>query len=634
MKTSVIRYRVADFLKQYAPFNELSEEDLLALAASGRVVFHESDEYIFRKNQQKGPSIWVIQQGSVEIIDETAQGDQLRDLLGEGDVLGSELEPAPYRYSAKTTSDVILYAIDAKQFARLAGSNAQVARYFTAQSSIDEGYGDQARSSQAAGGDKGTWLDAPGPSTDFLREHLLAVSAGVTIREAAAKMVRASSDWIAVESENHRPLGIVSDRELRRHVAEGSSGDTLISTIMNAPLATAAQGLGAGDCFLLMMKHRSRTLAITRDGGSESELEGVVTDSQLALSSGHNPAFLVDQLLEANKVEDWSRLLEHGKQISSSALTGPASVDLSCQMATEFLKALLDSIIRQSEVELAAEGHALPPLPYCWLLFGSAGRAELLVPCQPEIGVVFDDSVTGGNVPEYFSAVLEKTLGYLSNSGLVASSGAVLGNVIPASQSLAAWKQVFQSRIADPISNFVHQTRTLFDFQLLSGDRRLLTELKKVIALDLQQSGPFIAILSNDTLSNLPPLTFFHGLVVELDGAQRDTLDIAATALGPIVDAARVFALAAGNLDTTGTLGRLEAAAISSPSHATVLHGAAQAFRIAAYQQAIAGFSEGNDGSIIRPSILTRYDQRLLKRAFDAIQQLLEVSSTVFDVAA
>ena len=114
MKTSVIRYRVADFLKQYPPFNGLSETELLKLASSGRVVFHESDEYIFRKNQPKGASIWVIQQGSVEIIDETPQGDQLRDLLAQGDLLGSQPGSEPYRNSAKTTCDVILRRSDAQ----------------------------------------------------------------------------------------------------------------------------------------------------------------------------------------------------------------------------------------------------------------------------------------------------------------------------------------------------------------------------------------------------------------------------------------------------------------------------------------------------------------------------------------
>jgi CBS domain-containing protein len=630
MKTSVIRYRVADFLKQYAPFNESSEAELLALAASGRVLFHESDEYIFRKGQQRGTSIWVIQQGSVEIIDETAHGHHLRDLLGQGDLLGGEPDAAPYRYSAKATSDLILYTIDAKQFADLAAGNVQVARYLAAQSSINEGYGGETPAKDAVA--KATWLDAPGPSTDFLRDHLLTICASGTVREAAAEMVTASSDWIAVVNEDTRLLGIVTDRDLRRHVAEGSSADTPITSIMNTPLATAAPRLGVGNYFLLMMKHRSRMLAITNDG-SDPVLGGVVTDALLSLSSGHNPTYLVDQLLGANKVEDWIRLLEHGKQLLSSALTSPANVDLCSQMAAEFLNALLDSVIRQSEVELAAEGRIIPTVPYCWLLFGNAGRGEILVSSQPEIGVVFDDSVNNSDVSAYFSAVLKKTLGYLSRCRLIASSGTVLGNATPASHSLEAWKQVFQRRIADPISHSVHQTRSLFDFQPLAGDRRLVAELKQVIARDLQDVGPFIAILSNDTLSNLPPLTFFHGLVVELDGAQRDTLDIAATALSPIVDAARVFALAAGDLETTNTLARLERAAVSLPTHSAVLRGAAQAFRIAAYQQAIAGL-RGGDGSIIRPSILTRYDQRLLKNAFDAIQQLLEVSSTVFDVAA
>src|SRR2546430_10134876 len=48
-----------------------------------------------------------------------------------------------------------------------------------------------------------------------------------------------------------------------------------------------------------------------------------------------------------------------------------------------------------------------------------------------------------------------------------------------------------------------------------------------------------IPLLANDTLANLPPLTFFHGLVLELDGAQHDTFDISSTALFPIAAAAR-----------------------------------------------------------------------------------------------
>ncbi|MCC5021818.1 MAG: hypothetical protein J6386_03005 [Candidatus Synoicihabitans palmerolidicus] len=47
VKTSSISLRVADFIKKYPFFDYLEEADLLALARSGRVKFHESDELIF-----------------------------------------------------------------------------------------------------------------------------------------------------------------------------------------------------------------------------------------------------------------------------------------------------------------------------------------------------------------------------------------------------------------------------------------------------------------------------------------------------------------------------------------------------------------------------------------------------------
>ena len=74
MKTSVIRQRVADFLKQHAPFDALAEQDLLELAGSGRVKFHESEEYLFRQGDAKGQVVWTIQQGRVELLAEDTAG--------------------------------------------------------------------------------------------------------------------------------------------------------------------------------------------------------------------------------------------------------------------------------------------------------------------------------------------------------------------------------------------------------------------------------------------------------------------------------------------------------------------------------------------------------------------------------
>src|SRR5688572_4721942 len=112
MQTSVILHRVADFLKQYPPFDALSAADLLDLAGSGRVKFHESEEFIYWQGDPKGPFVWVIQQGRVDLLD----GETLRDVLGAGDLVGLDRLT-----SARTASDVILYALDAAKFEALAG---------------------------------------------------------------------------------------------------------------------------------------------------------------------------------------------------------------------------------------------------------------------------------------------------------------------------------------------------------------------------------------------------------------------------------------------------------------------------------------------------------------------------------
>ena len=80
MKTSVIRQRVADFLRRHAPFDSLEEQDLLELAGSGKVKFHESDEYVYWQGDAKGAFVWMIQQGRVELLEQSGGQERLEIL--------------------------------------------------------------------------------------------------------------------------------------------------------------------------------------------------------------------------------------------------------------------------------------------------------------------------------------------------------------------------------------------------------------------------------------------------------------------------------------------------------------------------------------------------------------------------
>src|SRR5262245_25507839 len=115
METATISYRVADFLKKYPPFQVIDEDDLLALAGSGRVRFHERNEHILSQGEAHKHHVFVIQQGVVSLWADSNGLLELRDVRGAGDLLGVErFNGAPAcLYSARAATDVLLYALPA-----------------------------------------------------------------------------------------------------------------------------------------------------------------------------------------------------------------------------------------------------------------------------------------------------------------------------------------------------------------------------------------------------------------------------------------------------------------------------------------------------------------------------------------
>ncbi len=211
MKTSVIRQRVADFLRQHAPFDSLSDGDLLELAGSGKVKFHQSEEFLYRQGEGKIPQIWVIQQGRVEVLDESDGTERVHDVLGEGDLLGLDrfVGVGSFQYSARTLSDVILYGVGAAELEGVIARYPEVERYLSARFSMAGGPGFERRS----------WLDAEAPPLSFLRARhgrqnyfcleLPRLGEAYSTRSAIRVMLEKNVDAIRIDDST-----ILSAREL------------------------------------------------------------------------------------------------------------------------------------------------------------------------------------------------------------------------------------------------------------------------------------------------------------------------------------------------------------------------------------------------------------------------------------
>jgi len=591
MKTSIIRQRVADFLQRHTPFDAISADDLLALAGSGKVKFHESEEYLYRRGDAPGPFVWVIQQGRVELLDEVEGEERLRDVLGEGDVLALERFTATGACgrAARTATDVILYGVAADLFSETVARYPAVERFLAAHNSA----------SGVLGFNRTSWLDVAGPPLEFLRARLVTVPEGTAADKSAAARAQSRNGEAALVDTSGRAVGLVG-------------GDC-------PPVV--APDYSTRDAVRAMLRARSEQVLVAEDGVPQ----GILTGTELAMFCGFDAAGLVDAIRQSESIAEIEPLLKQAARLVVEALAQPRDVEDCCRISAEVSAAAAEACVRMAERNVVAAGIAKAAEPYCLVLFGTSARGDLLGAGLPTVAAVYDDSDKALRP--------EDQLFFLVLAGELATQMHACGAEGPAldwpagaqpSMPHSEWKRLFTETIRNPLMNDLFSRREFFDISQLAGDEAIFAKLRDFVLAELQEEGPAIALLANDTMGHVPPLTFFRGLVLDIDGAQRDSFDIELAMIGPLTDAARVFALAKRSLAPTNTIERFAAAALEYPDGAAVIAEAAEAFRIGLYYQALAG------GSSITPGDLGKFDQLLLKTAFSGIQRFLAYTLATF----
>ena len=130
MDTAAVSYRIVDFLKTHPPFSAMSDTDLLALTTAGRVKFYEANDFILWQGEPHKVHVFVIQQGTVSLWDDSGERATLRDIRGAGDLLGIERFNGARAclQSAKAESDVLIYAFAEADFDNAARKVSACAR--------------------------------------------------------------------------------------------------------------------------------------------------------------------------------------------------------------------------------------------------------------------------------------------------------------------------------------------------------------------------------------------------------------------------------------------------------------------------------------------------------------------------
>ena len=597
MDTAAISYRVADFLKAHPPFNAMDEADLLELASRGRVKFHEANDYILWQGQPNQFKVFVIQQGTVALWDEQGERPELRDVRGAGDMLAVEQFAGAdtCAYSARSSTDVLIYVFPAFDFEALVLKYPVARQYVAAYGDVTADYRGLNERRQA--------------HDVFLHEltaqrTLQTCDEHTSIRDAAQTLQSAAADAVAVVDADHRALGVLTADTLLAWVADGAGdADQPVRTLVRrappavAPDASVAEGL------LALAETGGSALAITSDGSLGGQLQAVVTPRDFSPVFGDQPLAILREIPQATSIRELRALNQRVRAFALAHLATAASFDWIARVTHLADVAVVGRLIGLTGQESAEA---------CWCVCGSSGRQESLTRLAPLVVLITDGAPAPGAHQAVWDALAE--CDYLPQHHLPFDASFYAASVGDWTKRYAGW-------LDDPVMNQFYQSRAMLDLRPIAGRRDLWEAISRAVAA--RANRRFLTLMANDCLDSLPPLTFFQDAVVDDSGAESGVFELQRSALGPLVDVGRVFAVAAGTPLGSSTLERYAMARKLLPDHESIFREAADTLRVVLWQQARVGISQGTDGAELPPTLLSRYDRQVLKAGFRSIHRLI-----------
>jgi CBS domain-containing protein len=178
---------------------------------------------------------------------------------------------------------------------------------------------------------------------------------------------------------------------------------------------------------------------------------------------------------------------------------------------------------------------------------GSQGRHEQSARSDQDNALVLDDSATEAD-DDYFKAMARIVNDGLDACGYVYCPGDVMASNPKWRKPLQTWKKYFNHWITVPEEEALMHANIFFDLRCVYGDAGLVDELKESIRDDAKRNELFLALMAKNAMNFQPPLGFFRQFVLEKSGDHKNTLDIKKHGIMPIVEIARIRALAAGEM--------------------------------------------------------------------------------------
>lgn len=607
---------ITTFIQNIPPFDSLPKQILANLVRELSINYVRKGESLPPKGINE-PRLYILRKGAVsclsvkgELISRLGESD-LCDAFYHSDSLPSNKDFDGNAQTVKTDEDSLIYSVDVTVIKEIGERFPSVSDFFSQNSAL------RLKNKMTQVNEEAI-LSSTLMNTsvsNFYHSPVASICASKTIQEAAIQMNDQGYSCLVVIQEK-TPVGIVTDKDIRRRcVAEGLPITEAISTIMSDNMSTIDIKSNAYDALMTMTAKHIHHLPVTKYG----ELVGMVTVTDLINNEGHNAINLSSIIHKANTVDELKKisLLLPKLQIRLAKLGSSADhVGKSVSAITmAFTKRL---------IEMAEYKYGQAPVPYAWLAAGSQARQEQLAHSDQDNAIIICDSMKPYD-DAWFEQLAHFVCDGLAECGFIYCPGNIMGTNPKWRQPKKVWHKYFTSWVETPSPKALLNSSVFFDLETIYGDASLLDEVRKKLLEKTQKNTLFIAHLSKNALNLRPPLGFFRDFVLRQSGKHRATLDLKHNGIAPVVDLARIYALAEG-ISAVNTIERIQQAAgtrsLTKASAENLIDAYEFLGMLRVEHQAKALMVGESADNYLSPKEISKLEREHLKDAFKVIKTL------------
>jgi CBS domain-containing protein len=381
---------IVHFLQKVPPFQFLKEAELRVMALDMTSEFYPKDTVILKQDEKASDALRIIKKGGVKVSVRTESGEEMIiDQRSEGDTFGlmSLLGQDRQKTTITSLEDTICYLLGRDQIRKLIEMNPSFTEYFLQThftKYVDTVYREMQNKSLFYGSSDHLLFTTP--VGDIAAKNVITVRDDATIREAAQQMSKHRISSLVVVDRTQLPVGIVTDRDLREKVVSRARpvGDP-VRDIMSLPLVRIDVKDYCFEAVLKMIKHNVHHILVIKEG----QLKGVLTNHDLMLLQGTSPLSFAKDLESQESVEGLVPVAAKINRVVGLLLKEGAKASNITRIITE----LNDRMVRKV-LEIADKKMGRPPVPFCWISFGSEGRKEQTFKTDQDNAIIYADPAT------------------------------------------------------------------------------------------------------------------------------------------------------------------------------------------------------------------------------------------------